>query len=63
MLWAVMPAPNIHAAWALIASPAVPTLLALWCAFEGQRETAAGFKNLKQQIAADLVMLRDVSAA
>ena len=63
MLWAVMPAPNINAAWALIASPAVPALLALWCAFEGQRETAAGFKNLKQQIAADLVMLRDVSAA
>ena len=63
MLWAVTPAANIHAAWALLASPAVPALLAVWCAFEGQRETAAVFKDLKQQIAADMVMLRAVSAA
>ena len=63
MLWAVMPAANIHAPWALIAAPAVPALVALWCAYEGQRESGDTFKDLKQQIAADLVMLRDVSAA
>lgn len=63
MLWAVVPAVNIHAPWALIAGPAVPALLALWCAFEGRRGAGDGFKDLKQQLAADLVMLRDVSAA
>ena len=62
MLWAVMPAANVNAAWALIAAPAAPALIALWCAYEGQRETGDAFKDLKQQIAADLVMLRDVSA-
>ncbi len=63
MLWAVVPVANINAAWALVAAPAAPALLALWCLVASQRETAAGFKFLKQQIAADLVMLREVSAA
>lgn len=63
MLWAVIPATDIRAPWALIAAPAVPALVAVWCTFEGQRGFADGFKDLKQQIAADLVMLREVSAA
>lgn len=63
MLWAVMPAANIQAPWALFAAPALPTLLALWCAYEGRRDTSDGFRDLKQQIAADLLMLREVSTA
>ena len=63
MLWGVVPAVNIHAPWALIAAPAVPALVALWCVYEAQRETSDAFADLKQQIAADLVMLREVSAA
>lgn len=63
MLWAVVPAVNIHAPWALAAAPAVPALVALWCFFEGRRDPGEGFKDLKQQIAADIVMLREVSAA
>jgi hypothetical protein len=63
MLWAVIPAANIQAPWALLAAPALPTLVALWCAHESRRETSDGFSDLKQQIAADLVMLREVSAA
>ena len=63
MLWAALPAQNIHAPWALVAAPALPALIALWCGYEGQRETDDVFKDLKQQIATDLVMLREVSAA
>ncbi len=63
MLWAVMPAANLHAPWALVAAPAVPALAALWCAFEGQRSESDAFADLKQQIATDLTMLREVSAA
>lgn len=63
MLWAAVPAQSIHAPWALVVGPALPALIALWCAYEGQRETDAVFKDLKQQIATDLVMLREVSAA
>ena len=63
MLWAVMPAANIHAPWALLAAPAVPALVALWCALACQRDTGARFEELKHQIAADLVMLREVSTA
>lgn len=61
MLWAVVPAADIHAPWALIAAPAFPALAAAWCAYEGQRESSDAFADLKQQIAADLAMLRDVS--
>lgn len=63
MLWAVIPAANIQAPWALFAAPAVPTVVALWCAYQSRREAGDGFSDLKQQIAADLVMLREVSAA
>jgi hypothetical protein len=63
MLWAALPAASLHAPWALMAAPALPALAALWCGYEGQRETDAVFKDLKQQIATDLVMLREVSAA
>ena len=63
MLWAVVPAANIQAPWALIAAPAVPAVLALWCGFEGRRKRADSFVGLRQQVAADLVLLREVSAA
>ena len=63
MLWAVIPAANIQAPWALLVAPGVPALLALCCGFAARRERDAAFVDLKQQIAADLVMLREVSAA
>jgi CBS-domain-containing membrane protein len=63
MLWAVTPDANLRAPWALIAGPTVPALLGLWCGFAGRRDPGDGFLDLKQQIAADLVMLRNVSAA
>lgn len=63
MLWASLPVLSMHAPWALVAAPALPAVAALWCSYEGRRETDEVFKDLKQQIATDLVMLREVSAA
>jgi len=62
MLWAVIPPANMQAPWALIAAPAVPALIAVACAIVGQRKPDDTFAELKQQVAADLVMLRQVSA-
>ncbi len=63
MLWAVIPTANIQAPWALIAAPAVPAVIAVICVMVGQRKSGDAFAELKQQVAADLVMLREVSAA
>lgn len=61
MLWAVIPAPNIHSLWALIAAPAVPGAIALLCLLAGRSHAGFAFAEVKQQLAADLSMLREVS--
>jgi hypothetical protein len=63
MLWAVTPAANLQAGWALIAAPLVPAAVALICALAGKPLNEPAFVDLKQQVAADLGMLREVSAA
>ena len=63
MLWAVIPTANMQAPWALVAAPALPAVVAIICVVIGQRKPADTFAELKEQIAADLVMLREVSAA
>ena len=63
MLWAVLPATAIQAPWALFAAPALPALVALACGLAARQERPSAFADLKQQVAADLVMLREVSAA
>lgn len=63
MLWAVIPVAGMQAPWALIAAPAVPAVIALICVIAGRQKPADAFADLKQQLAADLVMLRDVSTA
>lgn len=63
MLWAVIPAAQIEAPWALVAAPLVPALLALWCVLAARAEGARqAFGNLKEQMRADLLMLREVGA-
>lgn len=62
MLWAVLPATAIQAPWALVVAPAVPALVALACALAAKQEQPSAFADLRQQMAADLVMLREVSA-
>ena len=63
MLWATLPPSSMQAPWALIAAPAVPAVVGVICALVGQRQPGDAFAELKQQVAADLVMLREVSAA
>jgi hypothetical protein len=59
MLWAVSPALQIHAFWALLAVPSVPLLMALGCYYLAQREPpAASFDNLSRQLSMDLALLR-----
>ena len=63
MLWAVIPVTTMVAPWALIATPAAPALIAVICAVVGRSRRTDAFADLKQQLAADLSMLREVSAA
>lgn len=64
MLWAVIPVTSMHAPWALIAVPVVPVALALWCLLAVRSHTnAGGFENVRQQMKADLAMLREASTS
>ncbi len=64
MLWAVTPAASMHAPWALIAAPVVPVALALWCLLAVRSQAnASGFENIRQQMKADLAMLRETSTS
>ncbi len=63
MLWAVIPAASMQAPWALIAAPGVPAVVAVLCLLVVRQPAVDTFAELRQQLAADLVMLREVSAA
>lgn len=63
MLWAVTPAANLHAPWALLAAPGVAALIAAICALAGRVPPDDAFADLKRQLAADLALLREVGAA
>jgi hypothetical protein len=63
MFWAVTPPANMQAPWALIVGPAVPLLIAVVCVLLARRKSIDAFADLKQQAAADMAMLREVSAA
>jgi hypothetical protein len=63
MFWAVTPPSNMRAPWALIAGPAIPLLVAVVCILLARRHSIDAFADLKQQAAADMAMLREVSAA
>ena len=63
MLYAVSPPAQVHTPWLLIATPVVPAVFAVVCAIAGRRKEGAPFAELRQQIARDLAMMRDASAA
>jgi len=60
MLWAVIPPANLQQPWALFAAPGVPALVAIICLIVGQKKPTDNFAELKQQVAADLLLLREV---
>ena len=60
-LWAMLPAAAANAAWALIAVPLAPLALALACLAAARRAgPGRAFGKLRQQLQADLRMLREV---
>ena len=63
MLWAVTPSGNMHAPWALFVIPAIPAVIAIAGGIVAMKKTDAPFVELKQQFAADLSMIRQVSTA
>ncbi len=64
MLWAVSPPGTIHAPWALLAGPLLPAGVAVVCLLAARGGGAAGgFSALREQLKADIVMLREAGAA
>ncbi len=64
MLWAVVPAAHIETAWALLAAPLLPIVVALWCLVSARTHGAHdAFDNVRRQVKADMVMLREVAGS
>jgi uncharacterized membrane protein YqjE len=60
LLWAVTPAAQIHAAWALFATPLLPALAGLACLLAARRAARAeAFAAVRRQLRADIAMLRE----
>ncbi|MGZ5129627.1 MAG: hypothetical protein ACXWCV_01905 [Caldimonas sp.] len=63
MLWAALPVAGIHTPWLLIAVPAVALLGAVICIVVARMKPVENaFDNVKEQLSADMAMLREVSA-
>lgn len=64
MLWAVVPADQMNSPWLLIAVPVLPLLAGGFCLYKVQAEPGeTAFGTVKEQINADLAMLRQVSTS
>lgn len=63
MLWAVVPADGMNAPWLLVVVPLVPLVAGVICIIRARAEPEqAAFDTVKQQLRADLAMLRVVNA-
>lgn len=64
MLWAVLPSIGMNAPWLLVVVPLVPLGAGGFYVLRARAEPAhAAFDSVRQQLSADLAMLRDVGAA
>ena len=64
MLWAALPAAGMQAPWVLILVPALPTLVAVWCAIAAIAQAKEPhFASLREQARADMAMLREATAS
>ena len=64
MLWAAVPAGDLHAPWVLVAVPVVTFVLAAGCTLYARKSRVeSAFDNVKKQLSADMAMLREVSAS
>jgi hypothetical protein len=63
MLWAVTPADQLQAPWALWLAPGLPAAFAVWSGLSAQAVgDAPAFSALRGQVRADIDMLREVSS-
>jgi hypothetical protein len=63
MLWAVVPGDSMNMPWLLVLVPLVPLLGGGFCALKARAQTAeSAFGTIKEQVNADLAMLREMSA-
>ena len=64
MLWAVVPSDNMNSPWLLIVVPLVPLIAGGFCIMKARAHPdQTPFETIKQQLNADMAMLREVSAA
>ena len=64
MLWAVVPPDNMNSPWLLIVVPLVPLIAGGLCVMKARGHAdQTPFETVKQQLSADLAMLKEVSAA
>ena len=64
MLWAVVPSENMNVPWLLVVVPLVPIAGGAFCILRARAEPERGaFETVKEQLSADMAMLREVSAA
>ena len=63
MLWAVVPMAEMNAPWLLVAVPLVTLLVGAACLWRARAAPEhQAFETVKQQLSADLAMLREVSS-
>lgn len=63
MLWAVTPPLQIHAAWALFATPLLPALAGVACLLAARRAAQAeAFAAVRRHLQADIAMLCEAPA-
>jgi len=63
LFWAAVPTDQYNAGWALVVIPLVPLVVAAICAFSARsKPVVAAFEKIKQQMNADVAMLREVTA-
>lgn len=63
MLWSVLPVSQMQAPWALVAVPLVLVVIGVACFLAGRSQNQAStFATLREQVKADLLMLREVVA-
>ena len=64
MLWAVIPPADIQASWALFAGPLIPLAAAVGCLLLARTQVRKNsLDSLREQLTADVSMLREVGAA
>jgi uncharacterized membrane protein YqjE len=64
MFWAVVPTDSMNVPWLLVVVPIVPLVAAVVCVLRAKAHPEqTAFQTVKDQLSADMAMLREVSAA